>query len=600
MKKMIRLAALLLTVILCLGSLAACKKDLNDGDDDPTGGDDSQQGTGTVFNRDELLILAENKASDYVVVMDDDIDQECRNLINTFISNFRAKSGVRLTTVNDTATVTAKELVVYKMDNRREVSEELDKLTAPSEEGYRMVVKEEKVIVAASNAYYLEAALNFLVSSVTEYPDAGTGVYGIPKNYEAKLDIPVPAGNIVKVDNVYTASGNYTLSVRNATANDYKNYLAQLEADGFTEQANNTIGSNKFSTYTHNGEAVYTMYYPSQQMYKVTYGVLGYQPDARAVSVGSATVTPSFTQIARQGIGSVGSAPGLSLIVQNSDGSYIIFDGGNTNSADKADLLQYLKDNNPNEGKPVIAGWFITHAHADHINLTNDFLDTYYNEIDLRMVGYNFPDWENISMTWEESQGVDAMSLGTLAIRFQNIIKNKYPNTETWVIHTGQVMEFPGVSMTILYTPEDLATTPSTHLGGLQTDGSVKFGSGNHTCAAYRLVINDATSVMILGDSETDLCKWMYEVYGTAMKSDILQVTHHGFNGGYLPYYQAINPDVCFWACSPEQFESGSKSYDFNQYLLNLNSYRGGKDRQHHYANTTVTYLCTPTGYRKK
>lgn len=600
MKTSTRLLALLLTVILCIGIFASCKKDVEEGDNTEDSSD-STNTPATTFSRENFLVLAEGKATDYVLVFDDDINQNVRNLMTTFVANFRQKTGTRINTVTDNAAVTAKEIVVYEMDNRREVSEELEKITTPSGKGYRIVTKDEKIIVAANDEYYLEAALNLLIKAMTEYPEAGERLYAIPKDYVGVFDIPTPSGNIVKVSNVYTASGNYTMNVSNAVASDYANYLQQLEASGFEELTNNVVGNNKFSTYVKDSiyghQAVYTMYYPSQQAYKVTYGVLDFLPASRAESVGNATVTPSITQIGREGLY---GAPGMSMIVQNSDGSYIIFDGGNTNTSDKVDLLNFLKDNNPNGGKPVIAGWFVTHAHGDHINLTNDFLDSYSKEIDLRMVGYNFPDWENISMSWEESQGYDAMSLGTLAIKFQNIIKTKYPDTETWVVHTGQVMEFPGVSMTVLYTPEDLATTSSTHYGGLKPDGSVVFGSGNHTCTAYRLVLNEQTSAIILGDSESELCKWMNEVYGKSMKSDILQVTHHGFNGGDLKYYQAIDPDYCFWACNDEQFQNQTKSYDFNQFLLNIGGFTGGKVRQHYTASHTTTILCTSTGPQKK
>lgn len=595
MKKQMRITALFLMLVLCLSCFAACKKNPAEGDglEGETSGDSE---TAAPFDRNSLLILAENKASEYVIVRDNEVDQEARNAINAFSNSFRAKTGVRLTINEDNQPTVDKEILIYDMDDRRMVSQELRQIMAPDGNGYRIVAKENKIIVACDQVCYLEAALELLLNAITEYPEAGEGVYGIPNNYVGTLDIPLPATSLANIKSVYTAEGNYTLNVANSAESDYNAYCARLMELGFTQYSTNTIGENKFATYIKNdttaAEAVYTMFYPSEDAYKVTYGALKYLPTQTAQPVGSNVVTPSITQIGRKGLD---TAPGMSLIVQCADGSYLIFDGGNSNTSDKADLLKFLEDNNPNEGRPVIAGWFITHAHGDHINLVNDFLDSYASSIDLRMVAYNLPDWDNLGLTWEESQGSSAAGLKANAVKFKNIIKAKYPSTETWVVHTGENWELPGVSLEVLYTPEDHATTTG-NLGGLQSDGSLQFGSGNHTCTAYRLMVNK-TSFMVLGDSESTLCQWMYETYGSAMKSDILQLTHHGSNGGYLKYYQAIDPSVCIWPCSAEQKASNQNKYNFNQYLCNLGSYSSGRTRVHHTAEQTVTYLCTDDGY---
>ena len=46
----------------------------------------------------------------------------------------------------------------------------------------------------------------------------------------------------------------------------------------------------------------------------------------------------------------------------------------------------------------------------------------------------------------------------------------------------------------------------------------------------------------------------MAERYGSYLKSDILQITHHGFNGGSMEAYALVNPDVCLAPVDEETF----------------------------------------------
>ena len=99
---------------------------------------------------------------------------------------------------------------------------------------------------------------------------------------------------------------------------------------------------------------------------------------------------------------------------------------------------------------------------------------------------------------------------------------------------------------------------------------------------------------MILGDCEKSLCRQMAATFGACLKSDLLQLTHHGANGASLDLYQVIDPDICFWACSQSKFESdermlGTKAgYEFNAYIRD-ESIRARK--HYHSGETTVISL---------
>ena len=51
---------------------------------------------------------------------------------------------------------------------------------------------------------------------------------------------------------------------------------------------------------------------------------------------------------------------------------------------------------------------------------------------------------------------------------------------------------------------------------------------------------------MVLADTTSRAINHIYKVYGNYLKSDMVQLAHHGMNGGAL-LYQTIDADVVLW-----------------------------------------------------
>ena len=96
---------------------------------------------------------------------------------------------------------------------------------------------------------------------------------------------------------------------------------------------------------------------------------------------------------------------------------------------------------------------------------------------------------------------------------------------------------------------------------------------------------------MLLGDCEKELCQFMADVYGEELKSDILQLSHHGYNGACLDLYRYIDPDICFWASDEYRFYNDPRclgtasGYDFNAWLRDDSIRR----REHYHASADTT-----------
>ena len=170
---------------------------------------------------------------------------------------------------------------------------------------------------------------------------------------------------------------------------------------------------------------------------------------------------------------------------------------------------------------------------------------------------------------------------------FKDVVARKFPDAKTWIAHTGEVMQFAGCKMEVLYTPED-------YLTGIGLNSYGTFPWGNHTNTTYRLDIN-GTTVMMLGDSESTLNAWMARAYEEDLKSDILQLAHHGSNGGHISLYRLIDPDICIWPVEEARMQNNATAYDYNRYLV-LPASEGGRDRAHYTMDYTVVYECTDNG----
>ena len=429
-----------------------------------------------------------------------------------------------------------------------------------------------KIVVSAHDEAHLKKGLEKLYE-VIEKNDGSN--WSIEKGYAFYGDefmntyVPKLTNTDGKFDgSYYCEDETQEIGYKKATLNDFNNYCLLLEGNGYTKQFNNQIANSMFATYTNDVALVNVSYYPEKERLHVLYEPKGYIPTQQ--SFNNKVIDASFTQIGRSGASQ--SSSGLSLTVQLEDGSYIMIDGGPLDSNDEMKLLNFLKDNNPNEGKPKVT-WIFTHAHHDHMNLAVSFLNKYYDEIDVTMFAFNFPDFESLVITQEPVDRIEKSK--SLIKEFNEVYNAHYKDVLIYKFHTGDKLQLAGCEIEFLITHE--------------TFWPNDFPWINHTSSAFTVTI-DNKKMMVLGDCEQTECQWMEEVYKEELKSDILQVTHHGLNGGSLLMYQYVDPDICFWAIDKNRYETnsyclGQHGCDFNIWIRNDKII----DRDHYHASETTT-----------
>lgn len=228
-------------------------------------------------------------------------------------------------------------------------------------------------------------------------------------------------------------------------------------------------------------------------------------------------------------------AKGMSYVIQLRDGSFIVMDGGAYNAEDMQYLYNLLLEKTPVNRRIAIAAWMFTHPHYDHIELASYFMQKYRLDVDIQSFLYQFPDCKKLGAPYPGEERVieDVRLLGESMASY-------YPDAVIYTIHTGEKYCFNGAEIEILFTAEDVFPD--------------KFHSYNDASAAWRVEFDNGTTFLVLGDCVSYTCKKMADMYGDYLKSDILQLAHHGLLGGDKKLYQLVDPKICFWATPKERF----------------------------------------------
>ena len=397
-------------------------------------------------------------------------------------------------------------------------------------------------------------------------------------------------GNAINIPDYFTIAGqrfsigsigkdDTRFRIQNTTEEECREYALLLEKNGFKKAAEKEIpvGSeypynvNLFYTYTRYKTSVFVFWDAS--IYTTFITVEASQPlpicqDIKTINKGNKYIAPSFTQLQL--------TSGMCYVVQLSDGDFIIIDGGDYNDNDIQRLYAFIKEKSP-LCPPTVALWIFTHAHEDHIGLATEFIKRYEQEIEIKAFAYQFPNCDKITVSMESVSHMKAQIK-----RLETNIKNFFPNAVIFTLHTGQSYYYAGLEIEILFTLDN--TYP------------MFYTSFNDTSAALRLIFDNGKKVLLLGDCMQEACRRLAHTYGDYLKSDILQVAHHGLIGGDKYLYAFVDPEICFWSTSEERFLGrlpnqryqwclGEGCCDYNAYLRNDKI----RKRQHYHSSKTAT-----------
>lgn len=206
----------------------------------------------------------------------------------------------------------------------------------------------------------------------------------------------------------------------------------------------------------------------------------------------------------------------LSMILEDKNGSIVVIDGGW--DIDAAHLTKVLKARGGH-----VSGWFLTHPHSDHVGALVKILNTPDSPITIDNIYYSMG-----NLSWyervEPSRADMVKKLKTALAAF--------PKEKQHTIVKGQEMQFGEIKAKVLNNPYFLDVT-----------------SVNNSSMVYKFFLNDV-SILVLGDMGPEGGQLLLKDCTQAdLKSDIVQMAHHGQSGVNRQVYQVIKPKIALWPC---------------------------------------------------
>ena len=365
--------------------------------------------------------------------------------------------------------------------------------------------------VEAGNLY--ASLLGYLREATKEY-------VGVKKDIKSSKSTNAFLSSLPKYPNdtydlVDLDRNSYMIHMKKDSIDNMRAYCEKLVEFGFEKVESREECGNLFETFTFEDKYAYAYYRDFDKSVRVVLGPKKMLASANCDAGLEETYTPYIASIPQPN-------DGLGYIIRMPDGRFIILDGGYKGGDRVYNTLRELE-----EGKITIAAWFVSHPHGDHYPALVDFIKAHGNDEDVTvervMFNYVHPDAYNINGSAGKENASNAVR------SLYNDIQTGLPNTPIIKVHTGQTFSFGTSSVEILYTVEDIMPRTLPNL--------------NDSSMVIRVNIGEQ-SIMLLADTCYDSGPILNNTWGEYLKSDIMQIAHHGCYPSVKAIYDSIQAET--------------------------------------------------------
>ena len=212
----------------------------------------------------------------------------------------------------------------------------------------------------------------------------------------------------------------------------------------------------------------------------------------------------------------------MAFVIVTRENNAIVIDGGRPE--DIPLLKKYI-------GGRHISAWILTHAHDDHISgLLAEIRRDGAKDFDIERICYNFP-----PLAWRDIK--DVPNSDYFKVEIEEMLPEFYEllprfKDKTQILYKGDRLTVDEVQIDVLYHWRD----------GLYANPI------NDSSLVFKLSTPN-TSVLFLGDIGPDAGDILFRESRELLRSDIVQMAHHGHMNPSFEVYAAISPRVCLWCC---------------------------------------------------
>lgn len=521
MKKKVGIIFAVLAAVLAV-LLQSCT-----GNADP-GADTTDPATTTPVLQD-LTIVADNVA-EYTVIICEGASDAVADASRGVMTAIQSATGVKPLWTDDyiDGDIPAKEILVGRT-NREESVQVLRELTYGE---YAIRVVNDKLVIVAWTEEALARACDEFIRFIGE--NASAGQFTVARDYtvggvgSAQLaTLPHYGAMDEKVQFVDLGDDCLMVYAKDTDEAEFRSYFEALEAAGYTRFASRRLGDNLHAVYVSEDKIVHASYMAADMDARISVED-SYDMTLFTEQEYEKVCEPSVTLVGQEGYMNdtegVPNQTGLCLIFRLEDGRFIIVDGGRYVPAAGPLIRKTLRSLAVDKDNITVAAWFLTHAHDDHtggfVHFTDDL--NLHKQIKIENVIHHMVTPEQYATVNDPAQ----------SDRVRGVLANKLADTNVIKAHTGQVFYIGGMEIEMLFAYGDLEPSPLEYM--------------NTTSLVFRVTCRDNT-VMVLGDASNRSCTYLVRSYGDYLKSDMVQISHHGYTGGTIPLYEAIDADVALW-----------------------------------------------------
>ncbi len=380
------------------------------------------------------------------------------------------------------------------------------------------------------------------------------------------FDAPHPLSRVPAVEKEGVSlhdctEGYYMAFVPSVSPSEFDGYCEVLRSCGFELVRESAMRDNIFRTYL-DADGI------SAYVYRI-----GHSAEMRVVASEKPSLPPLEKEYARVcepfaaqlncGHDKLQLPEGMSYVVRNSDGSFIVIDGGYRRGYCAKMIYELMREQAPDPDDIVIAAWYFTHPHGDHAGAFIDFAEMYWDApVRIESFLYNFCDEPSFCSNINTD----------LTARAREEMARFYPDAVRYFAQSGQSYYFGGTRVDILYSVQDYMPRVIPNEADA-TPKNPKRGDGNNLSVVARMEFDSGKSFFVMGDTTTICCDEMCARYGSDMKSDVVQMSHHGLSkptprahNATVEIYDVIAPDVALLPCglgrAPDRLE-----YEVNAHL---------------------------------
>ncbi len=540
----------------------------------------------------------------------DYINQQITEL-KSLLADFSDVRGTAMRMLADTDTTASQEILVGIVD--REESKAF--MSGMDANNYGIGAKNGKLLVSAKNDGMIAKAFACFTDALRDsvclvgeeklilLPADFALIYTDTSKSSLVTDFPRPEGLELSGTIDVHDGMEYYYEGDGVTADAYSAYCNTLTAAGYTVYTESSAENSIFRTYV-NREKNITLYVAYNDFKHAASEETKHQKAIRIVASSLDSVNLleedlltqdlSYEKMQNSSITAIklhytdGNWGNLYVITLE-DGSFILLDGGASNTIDRDRIYAVLCDlyargnhatDVPTKEDPIrIAAWYLSHGHGDHYGSMASFVKQYCANYDKfcvtvdRLIANFASDEEYFnSESGRETTGVGSYN-STMRDKFAQYsayvsdAPGEEPGFKYYKVHTGQKFWLANVELNVMYTHEDQYPR--------------RIHVYNNTSTVIRMSLyhtNDATvsaesetTMIWLGDSHTNASAWMRATYGEALQSDMVQVAHHGYSGCEWALYQLVAPTCVWWPTDQNTYKkyhnakaTGSGLVDYN------------------------------------